>query len=203
MEQKVDNQKFDFDVDIDLADRTNILNVVRHVPASIEKSGEFTKHNTGVYFQSIPTFPLEGYSAIDHKQAEQQGWFKVDFLNNKVYNGVRDEHHLQQLLDTEPMWDLLEHAEVVGQLYHINNYAHVLQAYKPTSIEQLAMILAIIRPAKKHLMGKPFDEIELTVWDKPEEDVYYFKKAHAIAFATAIVVQLNRICEQVGQQQVG
>ena len=24
---------------------------------------------------------------------------------------------------------------------------------------------------------------------------YYFKKAHAIAFATAIVVQLNLICE--------
>jgi hypothetical protein len=57
------------------------------------------------------------------------------------------------------------------------------------------MILAIIRPGKKHLLGKSFDEIEKTVWIKPESGEYYFKKAHAIAFSTAIVVQLNRLCE--------
>jgi hypothetical protein len=78
-----------------------------------------------------------------------------------------------------------------------------LQAYKPTTVEQLAMILAIIRPGKKHLMGKPFDEIEKTVWVKPTGDEYYFKKAHAIAFATAIVVQLNRLVEMSGQQHAG
>jgi DNA polymerase III alpha subunit len=97
------------------------------------------------------------------------------------------------------MWELLEHAEVVEQLYHINNYADVVKSYKPRSVEQLAMILAIIRPGKKHLMGKSFDEIAQTVWDKPVSDEYYFKKAHAIAFATAIVVQLNLICENLSQ----
>jgi hypothetical protein len=193
------NKIYDFDIDIDLADRKKALEVFNCVPASIEKDGNFTKHNTGVYFQHIPVFPLEGYSSIDHKLAEKDGWFKVDFLNNAIYQKVKNEEHLTHLLEVEPLWDLLEHEEVVNQLYHINNYAHVLKAYKPTSIEQLAMILAIIRPAKKHLMGKTFDEIELTVWDKPEEDVYYFKKAHAIAFATAIVVQLNLICEGISQ----
>ena len=194
--------KYDFDVDIDMANRDAFLNVVNHSPASICKDGEFTKHNTGVYFQNIPMFPIEGYSSIDHKEAEQDGWFKVDFLNNTVYQKVRDESHLNKLLDTEPLWDLLEHEEVVGQLYHINNYANVLKTYKPTSIEQLAMILAIIRPAKRHLMGKPFAEIEKTVWDKPSDGEYYFKKAHAIAFATAIVVQLNLICEGISQQHL-
>ena len=48
-------------------------------------------------------------------------------------------------------------------------------------------------------MGLPFDEIAKTVWDKPEGNDYYFKKAHAIAFATAIVVQLNLICEGINQ----
>ena len=192
--------KIDFDVDIDMANRDDFVKLVSCTPASIEKDGKFTKHNTGVYFQNIPKFPLEGYSTIDHKEAEKQGWFKVDFLNNTVYQNVRDETHLNQLLNTEPLWDLLEHEEVVSQLYHINNYANVLKAYKPTSIEQLAMILAIIRPAKKHLMGKPFAEIEKTVWDKPEDGEYYFKKAHAIAFATAIVVQLNLLCEGISQQ---
>ena len=193
------NNIFDFDVDIDMADRKKFLDIVTHTPASIHKEQEHTKHNTGVYFQAIPMFPLEGYSAIDHKQAEQEGWFKVDFLNNTIYQKVKDETHLNNLLATEPLWDLLEHEEVVGQLYHINNYANVLKAYKPTSVEQLAMILAIIRPAKKHLMGKPFEEIEKTVWDKPVDGEYYFKKAHAIAFATAITVQLNLICEGISQ----
>ena len=190
---------FDFDVDIDMANRDEFLRLVKHTPASIKKDNAFTKHNTGVYFQTIPMFPIEGYSTIDHKQAEQDDWFKVDFLNNSVYQDVKDEAHLTRLLATEPMWELLEHQEIVSQLYHINNYADVVKAYKPVTVEQLAMILAIIRPAKKHLMGKPFDEIERTVWDKPSDGEYYFKKAHAIAFATAIVVQLNLICESASQ----
>ena len=187
--------KINFDVDIDMANRDNFLDLIKHTPASIEKDGTFTKHNTGVYFQNIPKFPLEGYSTIDHKQAEDEGWFKVDYLNNSVYANINDEAHLNKLLAMEPLWELLQHSEVVTQLYHVNNYLNVLQDYKPTSIEQLAMILAIIRPGKKHLLGKSFDEIEKTVWVKPESGEYYFKKAHAIAFATAIVVQLNRMCE--------
>jgi len=189
------NNVFDFDVDIDMADRSKLLDHIQHTPASIKNEGKFTKHNTGVYFQNIPTFPLQGYSAIDHKEAEQDGWFKVDFLNNNVYNKVKNEKHLQQLVDQEPMWELLEHAEVVEQLYHINNYADLVKQYKPTNIEQLAMILAIIRPAKRHLQGQTFDEIAKTVWSKPDNGEYYFKKAHAIAFAMAIVVQLNLLCE--------
>ena len=69
--------KIDFDVDIDMANRDDFLKLVNITPASIEKDGEFTKHNTGVYFQNIPKFPLEGFSTIDHKQAEEDGWFKV------------------------------------------------------------------------------------------------------------------------------
>lgn len=191
--------QINFDVDIDMADRDKFLNLVGHIPASIKRETGFEKHKTGVYFQPIPTFPLEGYSTIDHKQAEEAGFFKVDFLNNTIYQKVKDETHLNRLLEIEPLWDLLEHEEVVGQLYHINNYEQVLKTYKPTSVEQLAMILAIIRPGKKHLMGLPFDEIAKTVWDKPEGNDYYFKKAHAIAFATAIVVQLNLICEGINQ----
>ncbi len=187
--------KINFDVDIDMANRDDFLKLLKHTPASIEKDGQFTKHNTGVYFQNIPKFPLEGYSTIDHKQAEDEGWFKVDYLNNSVYSDIEDEAHLNKLLAMTPLWELLEHSEVVSKLYHVSNYLSVLQDYKPTSIEQLAMILAIIRPGKKHLLGKSFDEIEKTVWIKPESGDYYFKKAHAIAFATAIVVQLNRICE--------
>jgi hypothetical protein len=35
------------------------------------------------------------------------------------------------------------------------------------------------------------------VWAKPAGDEYFFKKSHATAYAVAIVVQMNLICEQV------
>jgi len=187
--------KIDFDVDIDMANRDNFLKLIDHTPASIEKDGKFTKHNTGVYFQNIPKFPLEGYSTIDHKQAEQEGWFKVDFLNASVYNDIIDETHLNKLVDTEPMWELFQHKEVVEQLFHIANHYDIVKQHLPTSLEQLAMILAIIRPGKRHLVGKSWKEIEADVWVKPDDGSYFFKKSHSYGYALAIIVQLNNICE--------
>jgi hypothetical protein len=189
--------KIDFDVDIDMADRNTILDIIQHTPASVLKDGLYTKHNTGVYLQHIPSMPLEGYSSVDHKQAEQDGWFKVDFLNNSIYTDIKDEAHLIRLQEKKPIWELLQHEEVVEQLYHINKYTELLREYKPGSVEQLAMILAIIRPGKRHLVGKSWADIALTVWEPPTDGTYYFKKSHAIAFAVAIVVQLNLICEKL------
>jgi hypothetical protein len=68
----------------------------------------------------------------------------------------------------------------------------------PNSLEQLAAVLAMIRPAKKHLIGKSWTEILNQVWTKPDNNEYYFKKAHAIAYAMAVVVQMNLICESIG-----
>lgn len=191
--------KLDFDVDIDMADRTEILNVIEYTPASVLNNGKYTKHNTGVYMQNIPTMPLEGYSSIDHKQAESDGWFKVDFLNNNIYKGIRDEAHLNELMDREPMWELLQHEEIVSQLIHINKYIELLKEYKPGSVEQLAIILAIIRPGKRHLVGKSWADIANSVWEPPTDGSYYFKKSHSFAYAVSIIVQLNLIVEQLNQ----
>jgi DNA polymerase III alpha subunit len=188
--------KIDFDVDIDMADREQFLQLVPHVSASIRHDdGTYSKHNTGIYFQTMPQFPLEQYSSLDYKTAEQDGWFKVDFLNNSVYKQVESEAHLDRLLNTEPMWELLKHKEVVEQLFHINNYHHVVAQYQPNSVEQLAMLLAVIRPGKRHLLGKGWEEIAAEVWTKPTDDSYYFKHSHAVAYALVIVVQLNLLCD--------
>jgi DNA polymerase III alpha subunit len=68
---------------------------------------------------------------------------------------------------------------------------------KPTNIEQLAAVLAMIRPAKRHLIGKDWDSVMKEVWVKPTTDEYYFKKSHSVSYAMAIVVQMNMICEQL------
>ena len=65
---------------------------------------------------NIPKFPLEGYSTIDHKQAEEEYWFKVDFLNvEPVYKDIIDEAHLDRLVNLEK-GELFEHEEIVEQL---------------------------------------------------------------------------------------
>jgi DNA polymerase III alpha subunit len=68
---------------------------------------------------------------------------------------------------------------------------------KPKSIEELAAVLAVIRPAKRYLIGSDWSLVKKEVWQKPESDEYFFKKAHAVAYAAAIVVQMNLICEQL------
>lgn len=189
--------RFNFDIDIDVADRDLVLRNLPHVPASIRHSdGTYSRHNTGIYLQSIPVLPLQGISAIDYESAEQDGWLKIDILNNHIYRQVRDNDHLEQLMNTEPMWEMLCYPEFTEQLFHVGNYVDVLAAYKPNSVEQLAMILAMIRPGKRHLLGKSWAELEREIW-VPLAEGYQFKRAHAISYAMVIVVQMNLICEQL------
>jgi DNA polymerase III alpha subunit len=185
------------DIDIDFADRTLALDKFKHVVASIEDHGTFKKHNTGVYCTSIPYNPLTGMSTIDYKTAEDRGYFKIDFLNVGIYEGVKDRKHLLKLMETEPIWDLLLEDEFTQNLFHVNGHGSILRQSKPRSIEQLAAVLAMIRPAKRYLIGKEWTTVMTEVWTKPENDDYYFKKAHAIAYAHVVVVQMNLICENL------
>jgi hypothetical protein len=185
------------DIDIDFADRTKALEAFNHVTASIDDHGVFKKHNTGIYCTSVPYNPITGLSTIDYKSAEERGYFKIDFLNVSVYKDVRDEAHLTQLMETEPLWDLLLQEDFSNLLFHVNGHGTILREMAPQSIEQLAAVLGMIRPAKRHLIGKDWDTVLREVWVKPEGDEYYFKKAHAVAYAAAIVVQMNLICESI------
>jgi len=183
------------DIDIDFADRTRALDVLRHINARLDSSSK--KHNTGIYCTSIPYNPLTGISTLDYKTAEERGYFKIDFLNVSVYDGVKSKEHLTKLLETEPLWDLLLEDDFVNKLFHVNGHSSILRQMTPTSKEQLGAILAMIRPAKRYLIGKDWNTVMSEVWIKPDNDEYYFKKAHAIAYAHVIVVQMNLICEEL------
>jgi len=184
------------DIDVDFFDRARILSLIEHTTASRKDGPSLKPHNTGIYVTDIPR-DHNNLSTIDYQDAESRGYFKIDFLNAGVYKDIEDEEHLMRLLEIEPLWDLLEQDDFVDLLYHINGYSWLLRKLKPNSIEKLAAILALIRPAKKHLIDKTWSEILDQVWIKPVNDEYYFKKSHAIAYASAIVVQMNLICEKI------
>jgi hypothetical protein len=186
------------DVDIDFADREQILKLLAHVPAMQRMpNGNKQKHKTGVYFHPVPANPFTGWCDIDYQQAEELGFFKVDLLNVSLYQGIKSKEHLDKLADIEPMWDLLLQDDFSNLLFHVNGYGDVLRQTCPASVEQLAAVLAMIRPAKRYLIGKSWNMIMKEVWIKPDSGDYYFKKAHAVAYAVAIVAQMNLICEQI------
>jgi len=185
------------DIDIDTRDRLKLLELIKHIPASIIKDNEIKKHNTGVYVTDIPTDPFQDISSIDYEEAEDRGYFKLDILNVGIYEDVLNEQHLIELVNKDPDWSLLQHKEIVEQLFHIHNHFDIVNKLKPTSVEQLAAVLAIIRPAKRYLLNKGWTEINNEVWVKPTDDTYYFKKSHAVGYALAIVLQLNLLVEKV------
>lgn len=181
------------DIDIDFANRNDVLDKLKHRSAKLDTG---KKHNTGVYFTEVPHNPIDNVSTLDYKTADERGYFKIDFLNVSIYEKVRDEAHLTELMTKQPMWELLEAKEFSDQVFHLNGHSEILQKLKPSSIEQLAAVLAIIRPSKRYLLNRDWDTIMKEVWIKPSEG-YYFKKSHATSYAVAVVVHMNIICEQL------
>jgi DNA polymerase III alpha subunit len=186
-----------FDVDIDFANRDAALQNLHCVAAALtNKHGATSRHPSGVYFQDVPVNPLNQLCAFDYEEAEDRGYFKVDFLNQSVYQAVRDEEHLDELLARTPPWELLDEAGMVEQLPHIHKHFDVVQAIRPKSIIDLAVVLALIRPGKRQLLGRPRAEIDRLIWNTSGiEEGYQFKKAHALSYAALIVVQMNLIVE--------
>ena len=191
--------KFTSDIDIDVASRDQALALLKHTAATIIRDDKISKHNTGVYFTEIPADPFTGRAALDYEAAEALGYTKIDVLNVGLYQQIKNEEHLAYLMQQEPLWDLLQARDFCSQLIHIgSHYDTLVRMPEPVdSIPRLAMFLAVIRPAKRHLIGRTWREVAETVWERPVDDGYYFKKAHAVSYAHLVAVNMNLICEQV------
>ena len=73
------------DIDIDLADRDQLLRLIQATPARQQHQGQARRHNSGVYVTDIPYDPITDCAAIDYETAEDLGYFKIDLLNMTVY----------------------------------------------------------------------------------------------------------------------
>lgn len=187
------------DVDIDVFKRDKILEGIECIFGRIDRpDNKFEKHPTGVYFQNIPRDPVTNISTLDHRIASDYGYFKIDFLNINMYEGIKSEEHLLELIDKEPPWDFFLYQEITDKLFQLKSHSNLLTRYSPKSIEDLAMILAIIRPAKAYLQSTNWNKIKEEVWNKElDKTDYQFRRCHAISYSIAIIVNLHLLIEKL------
>lgn len=183
------------DIDIEVKDRNEVLRILQQYHnASIIKNNKITKHNTGIYACNVKHDLLNNLCTIDHKQMEEKPYNipKIDLLNSNILGLFNNRKEILELLKIEPDWNMFKNEEIVSQLFQLSKHYDIVQQYLPDSIYRVAMILALIRPGKKYLIGNSWEDIEKEIWIKPT-DGYYFKKSHAIAYAMVIILQLNLI----------
>ena len=187
------------DIDIDLANRDLLLQLIRTTTARQMHQGQVRRHNSGVYVTNIPYDPVNACAAIDYETAESRGYFKIDLLNMTVYQLIRSPEHYQDMLSKEPAWDRLwQDADWASQLVHVGNYTHLLNAMRPDSIPRMAAFISIIRPGKAHLQNQPWDRVFESVWDGDSSRGFVFKKAHAVGYASLVALHMNLISQDVG-----
>ena len=180
------------DIDIDFADRNQLLELIQHTPARQLHQGQVRKHNSGIYVTDIPRDPVNQCAAIDYEAAEELGYFKIDLLNMSVYQLITGPEHYATAVAQEPNWTKLwTDTEWAKQLVHIGNYTDLLKEMKPDSIPRMAAFISIIRPGKAHLQRQPWNNVFETVWDGDESKGYIFKKSHAISYAALVALHMN------------
>ena len=180
------------DIDIDVPDRSKLLELIQHVPARQEVEGKPRRHNSGIYVTEIPRDIVNGCAAMDYEEAEQRGYFKIDLLNMSVYQLLQDIEHYEKMLNTDPPWEKLwQDSAWSSQLIHVGNYTDLLKAMRPDSIPRMAAFISIIRPGKAHLQRKPWNEVFASVWDGDDSRGYTFKKSHAVSYAALVALHMN------------
>lgn len=182
------------DIDIDLADRDQLLKLIQVTPARQMHQGQVRRHNSGVYPTDIPYDPVNSCAAIEYEQAEQLGYFKIDLLNMSVYQLIKSPKHYEQMLAQEPLWEKLwTDTEWAKQLAHVGNYTNLLETMRPDSIPRMAAFISIIRPGKAHLQNKPWTEVFDSVWDGDDSKGFIFKQSHAVSYAALVALHMNLI----------
>ena len=181
------------DIDIDFKTDFDPLSLFKDwVRATVLKDGELTPHPCGIYLQKIAIDPMTGLAAIPYRQAEELGFYKLDFLHLSAYDIFESRDELLALASAEPNWDLLKLRTVVEDLFQLRKSFDVVDAVQPRSLLELSDVMALIRPGKRNLMDfylKDREKGRRLIYAKTSEG-YSFKKSHALSYAMVAKMQL-------------
>jgi hypothetical protein len=182
------------DIDIDLANRDQLLQLIHATPARQLHQGQIRRHNSGIYVTDIPQDPVNGCASIDYETAEQLGYFKIDLLNMSVYSLITGPDHYNEMLSKQPDWSRLwTDSAWASQLVHVGNYTELLKTMRPDSIPRMAAFISVIRPGKAHLQNQPWNVVFESVWDGDTSRGFVFKKSHAISYSALVALHMNLI----------
>lgn len=185
------------DIDIDVKSSFVPKDIFDVVYASIVETDALRKHPAGVYFQMMSVDTETNLSAIPYNKAEELGYYKIDMLHLSLLNNFISKGEIRELLKQEPDWRVLEDEQTVSQLFQIKKHFDIVSKVKPTSVEELADVLALIRPNKRRLLDaylrSPKEIREKYLYVREEGDKTSFRKSHSIAYALTIKLQMNSI----------
>lgn len=161
--------------------------------------GKLLKHPCGTYFQNMAQDPITKLAAIPYKHADQEGYFKIDFLHLSALDALSSKEEIRKLIKKDPDWDLLSDSTQVEKLFHIKNHFPLIEKLAPRSVVELADAIALIRPGRRQLVDKYLIDKEFIrdnmLYVKNPEDQYAFKRSHSLAYAFNIVIQLHLITQ--------
>lgn len=184
-----------FDIDIDVQSKTNREKY--GVCASIYNKDleKFLPHPSGIYLDTVPVDTMTGRCSISYDDPKCESFLKVDLLNNTIYDGFATKEDVLTAANEPIDWSLFMQQSVVERLPHLSKHFDVVQKVEPTHIEDLADILALIRPGKIELLDEYLyynrQQVRRKLYKRPLNGGMYFKKSHAIAYAVSIIVFLH------------
>lgn len=183
------------DIDVDVPSSFKGLEVFPEwIPASVITNGELRVHPCGLYPQTIEKDPITQLAAAPYKLAESLGYMKIDFLHNSIYDYFDSKEEIDTLLKIEPEWNLLLIPSVQQKLFHLSRHGDIIDIIRPKNIEELADILALIRPGKRQILDVyQEDRLKARRMLYSKSSKYYFKRSHAIGYAMVVVIQLHLI----------
>ena len=182
------------DIDIDTVSRTPKSKYGVRAIQYVMKKHTVVPHASGYYLGDVPIDGVTGMSTMDYKDMEASGFTKIDLLNNSSYDVFKSKDEVLEALHKDPDWTLLLNERFVKGLPHLAGHHELLSIIKPTSIMELADVLALIRPAKMKYIDKYIenpDSVRQNLYRKAKEG-YWIRKSHAVAYAHMIVCVMNK-----------
>lgn len=183
------------DIDIDISPKTKIGEIFNWCRASLVKEGVLQPHPCGYYPQNIARDKISGLAATPYADAEDRGYYKLDFLNLHVYQHFTSREEIELLLKEEPDWGLLLLPSVQEKLFQLGKHAELLNDLRPRGTDELADVMALIRPGKKILLNLYKKDRAATrkMLYVADDTGYTFKRAHSYAYALVVVLQLHLV----------
>lgn len=196
------------DVDLDVKNQKRVLGLFDNaVPATELHKDKMIQspHKSGVYFQRVPVDKSVGLCAFPYDVAEELGYYKVDLLSNHVYDLVKSEKHLVHLINAPVDWswftdpDFYMDSDPKYRLTHLSKHLRLCQQYPPESLGDIAILIALIRPRKRYMIGQDWEIIVDNIWEDHDfEEGYFFKKSHAFGYAQLVIVHAQIIAKEIG-----